>query len=67
MTQLTLLPSNAWALDEDTKRIGRTGLASAREVLASKTAIRTMTIEVTNKVIPASETTADEPKHALAA
>ena len=42
MTQLTLLPTNAWALDEETKRIGRTGLASAREVLAAKNAVRTI-------------------------
>lgn len=67
MTQLTLLPSNAWELDEDTKRIGRTGLASAREVLASKTAIRSITIETTNNVIGATDTATDEPKHALAA
>lgn len=66
MTQLTLLPSNAWDLDEDTKRIGRTGLASAREVLASKTAVRSIAIE-TNNVLPVTSAQIDEPKHALAA
>lgn len=36
-TQLTLIPENAWKLDEQTKRIGRKGLADARAVLARRT------------------------------
>lgn len=36
-TQLTLIPENAWKLDEQTKRIGRKGLADARAILARRT------------------------------
>lgn len=35
-TQLTLIPENAWKLDEHTKRVGRQGLADARAILARR-------------------------------
>ncbi len=62
MKQLTLLPQNSWSLDEETKRIGRHGLATAREILAAHNAVATMA-----PIISLDESRNAPVEHAIAA